>query len=146
MTRFSVLLCLALAAAGCSAPEGPANRLEKANVLPLALDDSYQFRKVQQSIWDNTKIVPATTSEAANFERQRAYWGAIDGNKPSGTATITTYSGGRRTLPMSPFGLNTGRQGCPITFWPRSGIIRGCTDPENPPSKSTGTSIWKTGA
>ena len=79
MIRFFVLLCLAMAAAGCSAPEGPANRLEKANVLPLALDDSYQFRKVQQSIWDNTKIVPSTISEAANFERQRTYWGAIDG-------------------------------------------------------------------
>jgi len=78
MIRFSVLLCLALAVAGCSTPEGPSNRLEKANVLPLALDDSYQFRKIQQSSWDNTKVQPATVSEAANFERVRAYWGAID--------------------------------------------------------------------
>lgn len=78
MIRLSVLLCLALAVAGCSTPEGPSNRLEKANVLPLALDDSYQFRKIQQSTWDNTKIPPVTVSEAANFERARAYWGAID--------------------------------------------------------------------
>lgn len=78
MIRFSVFVCLALAAAGCSAPEGPANKLEKANVLPLALDDSYQFRKIQQSTYDNTVLAPRTLSEAASFERTRNYWGAID--------------------------------------------------------------------
>ncbi|MCX6972407.1 MAG: hypothetical protein NTV93_19965 [Verrucomicrobia bacterium] len=77
MIRFSVLLCLALAVAGCSTPEEPANRLEKANVLPLALDDSYQVRKIQQNTYDNTVVQPATISEAANFERLRTYWGAI---------------------------------------------------------------------
>ncbi len=77
MTRFSALLCLALALAGCSTPEGPANKLEKANVLPLALDDAYQFRKVQQNTFDNTKTPPLTLSEAANFERARNYWGAL---------------------------------------------------------------------
>ena len=81
MSRFSVLLCLALAVAGCSTPEEPANRLEKADVLPLALDDSYQFRKIQQTTFDNTKVQPPTTSEAANFERTRTYWGAIDGQE-----------------------------------------------------------------
>jgi len=78
MTRFSVLLCLALAIAGCSTPEEPANRLEKANILPLALDDAYQFRKIQQNTYDNTQVVPTTISEAANFERLRNYWGAVD--------------------------------------------------------------------
>lgn len=77
MIRYSVLLCLALAVAGCSTPEGEANRLEKANVLPLALDDAFQFRKIQQTTFDNTKIQPLTTSEAANFEMKRAYWGAV---------------------------------------------------------------------
>lgn len=77
MIRLSVLFCLVLAVGGCSTPEGPATRLEKANVLPLALDDSYQFRKIQQTFWDNTIIHPVTTSEAANFERQRINWGAI---------------------------------------------------------------------
>ncbi len=79
MTRISVLLCAVLALAGCAAPEGPANKLEKANVLPLALDDSFQFRKIQQSTVDNTKIQQTTVSEYAIFERQRATWGAIDG-------------------------------------------------------------------
>lgn len=78
MIRFSVLLCLALAVAGCSTPEEPANKLEKANVLPLALDDSYQFRKIQQSTFDNTKTPPTTLSEAESFERARNYWGAIN--------------------------------------------------------------------
>ena len=72
MIRFTVLLCLALAVAGCSTPEEPANRLEKANILPLALDDSYQFRKIQQNTYDNTKVVPATTSEAANQNLRHA--------------------------------------------------------------------------
>jgi hypothetical protein len=81
MIRFSVLLCLALAIAGCSTPEEPANRLEKANILPLALDDSYQFRKIQQNTYDNTKVTPVTISEAANFERTRNYWGAINGQE-----------------------------------------------------------------
>ena len=79
MIRFSVLLCLALAVVGCSTPEGPSNRLEKANVLPLALDDAYQFRKIQQATFDNTIVQPATLSEAAVFERQRNYWGAVEG-------------------------------------------------------------------
>ena len=79
MIRLSVLLCAALAIAGCAAPEGPANKLEKANVLPLALDDSFQFRKIQQANVDNTKLTQNTVSEAAIFERQRATWGAIDG-------------------------------------------------------------------
>jgi hypothetical protein len=78
MIRILVLLCAVLAIAGCAAPEGPANKLEKANVLPLALDDSFQFRKIQQANVDSTKPVQATTSEAATFERQRATWGAID--------------------------------------------------------------------
>lgn len=80
MTRLSALFCLTLALAGCSAPEEPATRLEKANVLPLALDESYQFRKVQQTTVDNTKVPPTSLSEAANFERMRSTWGAI-GNR-----------------------------------------------------------------
>ncbi|MEI6280205.1 MAG: hypothetical protein WCQ16_12600 [Verrucomicrobiae bacterium] len=79
MIRIPVLLCVALAIAGCAAPEGPANKLEKANVLPLALDDSFQFRKIQQATVDNTRAAPTTTSEAAIFERNRAIWGAIGG-------------------------------------------------------------------
>jgi len=79
MIRPLLLLCAALAVVGCAAPEGPANRLEKANVLPLALDDNFQFRKIQQATVDNTKLQQPTVSEYASFERARATWGAIDG-------------------------------------------------------------------
>lgn len=77
MTRTFLCLCV-LAVTGCATPERPANRLEKANVLPLALDDAYQFRKIQQTTVDNTVPQPTTLSEAANFERARATWGAVD--------------------------------------------------------------------
>lgn len=81
MIRIPVLLCALLAIAGCAAPEGPANKLEKANVLPLALDDSFQFRKIQQSSVDLSKPPVNTVSEVAIFERQRAVWGAVDNNE-----------------------------------------------------------------
>ena len=78
MIRFSAILCLALALAGCATPEGPATHLEKANILPLAIDDSYQFRKTLQNFIDNTVAPPITTSEVVGFERSRATWGAVD--------------------------------------------------------------------
>ena len=78
MIRFSAILCLALTLAGCAAPEGPATHLEKAKVFPLAIDDSYEFRKILQNTVNNTIQPPPTTSEAVNFERARATWGAID--------------------------------------------------------------------
>jgi len=81
MIRFTILPCLVLVAmlAGCAAPEGPATRLEKANVLPLALDDSFAFRKILQSTFDPKIIDPVTTNEPILFERSRRAWGAVDG-------------------------------------------------------------------
>jgi hypothetical protein len=81
MIRFTILPCLVLVAmlAGCATPEGPATRLEKANVLPLALDDSYAFRKILQSTLDPQIIEPRTTNEPILFERARRSWGAIEG-------------------------------------------------------------------
>jgi len=81
MIRCFVLLGAVLAIAGCAAPAGPATKLEKANVLPLALDDSFQFRKIQQTTVDSARLVPNTVSEAANFERTRETWGAIGGQE-----------------------------------------------------------------
>ena len=80
MSFFKVPVALALAAlffSGCSTPEGPAERLARANVLPLALDDDYQFRKILQSLFDPAFIEPATLNEPINFERARRTWGAI---------------------------------------------------------------------
>jgi len=49
----------------------PPNRgLEKANVLPLALDDHFQFRKTKLFLNDPVTFVP-TTDVSINFERAR---------------------------------------------------------------------------
>jgi len=81
MIRFLVLLCAAIVLTGCAAPDGPATRLEKANILPLALDGDYQFRKVQQTLFDASVPAVTTVSEPAVFERTRMTWGAIDANE-----------------------------------------------------------------
>ena len=78
MIRFSAIFCLALTLAGCAAPEGLATHLEKAKVFPLAIDDSYEFRKILQNTVDNKILQPTTTSEVVVFERARATWGAVD--------------------------------------------------------------------
>ena len=84
MTRLFVLLCAALAVvlAGCATPEGPATRLDKANILPLELDDAYQFRKILTSVFDpnldEQRVSSAKTGGVIDFERARRTWGAVD--------------------------------------------------------------------
>jgi hypothetical protein len=72
------ILTLVLALGGCASRELPATKLDKANVLPLALDDAFQFRKQMLEFFDNMPP-PLTQSEPVNFERRRMEWGAIDG-------------------------------------------------------------------
>jgi hypothetical protein len=80
MSRLFMLLCLTFVVllVGCASPEVPVNRLEKANVLPLDLDDSYQIRKILKSVYDPSIPAPPTQSEPLLFERTRRTWGAID--------------------------------------------------------------------
>lgn len=80
MNRFFPVLATALVAAltGCSTIEAPATRLEKANVLPLAIDDSYEFRKILLSVFDPDLPESRTKVDYINFERYRRTWGAID--------------------------------------------------------------------
>ena len=84
MTRLFVLLCAALAVvlAGCATPEGPATRLDKANILPLELDDAYQFRKILTSVFDpnldEQRVSSAKTGGVIDFEHARRTWGAVD--------------------------------------------------------------------
>lgn len=84
MIRPFVLLCAALAMtlAGCATHEGPATRLDKANILPLELDDAYQFRKILTSVFDPSlveqKLPSGKTGGVIEFERQRRTWGAVD--------------------------------------------------------------------
>jgi hypothetical protein len=77
LTLLSSLVLLTLLA-GCSTPEGPASRIPKANVLPLALDESYQFRKILLSSFYPDIIEPETRNESILFERARRSYGAVD--------------------------------------------------------------------
>lgn len=77
LTLLSSLVVLTLLA-GCSVPEGPATRLPKANVLPLAIDDTYQFRKILLSSFDPEYIEPQAKNDMILFERARRTFGAVD--------------------------------------------------------------------
>ena len=73
------LIFLSLAPAiATAAPSPPASRLEKVNVLPLALDDRYQFRKVQEFL-NEPKFNKPTVDPMVVFERQRINYGAVTG-------------------------------------------------------------------
>ncbi|HEX8311557.1 MAG TPA: hypothetical protein VF614_09590 [Chthoniobacteraceae bacterium] len=66
---------LALAVTGFSAH--PAQLLDKANPLPLALDDSFQFRKTKVYLNDPQLYKPSI-DQMINFERQRINFGAVN--------------------------------------------------------------------
>ena len=51
--------------------------LEKSNVLPLALDDAFQFRKTKLFLHDPQFHKP-TIDPMISFERQRANFGAVN--------------------------------------------------------------------
>jgi hypothetical protein len=74
MMRLISLAFLAAVLAGCAGREIPATKLERADVLPLALDDDFQFRKQKTHFYDGLQEV-ATPSETVNFERRRLIWG-----------------------------------------------------------------------
>jgi len=70
-----ILLSLALCSCA-STPKIEATKLEKANILPLSLNDNFQFRKIKLYFF-NDQPFPQTTSEPAIFEYQRMTYGAI---------------------------------------------------------------------
>lgn len=81
MTRLTLLssLVVLIFLAGCSVlEEGPSSRLPKANVLPLAIDDSYQFRKILLASFDPAYIEQDTKNDMIRFERSRLSYGAVD--------------------------------------------------------------------
>ena len=55
----------------------PAQLLEKTNVLPLAIDDAFQFRKTKLFLNDPQFYKP-TIDPMISFERQRANFGAVN--------------------------------------------------------------------
>jgi hypothetical protein len=68
---------LSLALSSCSTPPEPATKLEKAAVLPLEINDNFQFRKIKLAYFTGDPG-PETQSEPINFERARFEWGAVD--------------------------------------------------------------------
>jgi hypothetical protein len=71
-----LLTALVLSATGlCS---DPPKLLEKASVLPLALDDSFQFRKTLSFLYDPILRKP-TPDPMVNFMWQRMSYGAVTG-------------------------------------------------------------------
>jgi hypothetical protein len=68
---------LSLAFSSCSTPPEPATKLEKAAVLPLEINDKFEFRKIKQAYFSGDPA-PVTKSEPVEFERKRLEWGAVD--------------------------------------------------------------------
>ena len=77
MWKFLTLAVIALAMAGCATSRVEATKLKKASVLPLELNDNFQFRKVLLSFYSEAPA-PETESEPILFERQRMAFGALD--------------------------------------------------------------------
>ncbi len=68
----------ALVCAGASPAAEPPRQLDKAKVLPLALDDAFQFRKTKTLLNDRDLEKP-TLDPMIAFERQRINFGAVSG-------------------------------------------------------------------
>lgn len=77
MKRLLLLLVPVCFAVTGFAAEHP-RALEKVNVLPLALDDAFQFRKTISFLNDPETNKPSF-DPMINFERQRINFGAING-------------------------------------------------------------------
>jgi len=73
---FLQMLAVALGATSLFCAE-PAEILPKANPLPLAIDESFQFRKTKIAINDPL-YYKATMNEMMAFERLRVNYGAVD--------------------------------------------------------------------
>jgi hypothetical protein len=76
MRRFLQVAALSLALGGAAIAAQQARLLGKANLLPLALSDDFEFRKTKLFLND-PKLVQSTGEEMITFERQRANFGAI---------------------------------------------------------------------
>jgi len=83
MTRPLLIVCLlfAVLAGGCavSVPQSQPRLLQKANVLPLALDPAFSFRKSGLFLQDK-KIDKPTSNQMIDFERERLRYRAVSEN------------------------------------------------------------------
>jgi hypothetical protein len=84
MIRFLAVLSACLLVGACSSTQKEPPRqipIAKASVLPLALSDDFEFRKVSLFFNDprDTYAQRPTMSPMINFERQRVNFGAVSG-------------------------------------------------------------------
>ncbi len=73
LTAFATLALAASAPGAAAAPR----QLEKANVLPLALDDAFQFRKTKIFL-NEPELFKMTVDPMIAFERARVNFGAVN--------------------------------------------------------------------
>jgi len=72
-----MLVSLALATTGfCKAQPAPPKQLDKANVLPLGLDDAFQFRKTKIFL-NEPQLNAPTIEQMIAFQRQSVNFGAV---------------------------------------------------------------------
>lgn len=75
MKRFILMLSVLACAAASPAAVSP-QQLDKAKVLPLALDDAFQFRKTKTLVND-PDLEKLTLDPMIRFERERLNFGAV---------------------------------------------------------------------
>jgi hypothetical protein len=72
-----MLASLAIAVTGfAKEPKVLPTQLDKANVLPLALNDAFEFRKTKIFL-NEPELFKPTTEDMISFERQRINFGAV---------------------------------------------------------------------
>jgi hypothetical protein len=78
MIRLLAVLLAAAAFSACTAPKDPLRQLPiaRANVVPLALSDDFEIRKVTKFLNDGRFLKP-TEDQMLIFERQRVNHGAL---------------------------------------------------------------------
>ncbi len=70
------LLLAALLLCSCVTPSPPAMEIPEAKVLPLSLDEDFQFRKTRRFI-NQPETFENTQNPAIQFERNRVNYGAL---------------------------------------------------------------------
>jgi len=77
MKRFILLLAFLVSGAAAFGEGDVSHTIDKANVLPLALDDAFQFRKTMIQ-FNDPQLTKPSFDPMINFERSRLNFGAIN--------------------------------------------------------------------
>lgn len=74
------LVLVASLLASCVTPTAPPVALPEANVLPLALDSDFEFRKTRRTL-NQTELNVLSDNPVINFERDRLNFGALSNDE-----------------------------------------------------------------